>query len=983
MNTLEQSPVELPPNSSEPNSSASNSSELLMSEVDATDSSETADGLPLLQHKITGFDGGTRPVFKEPSLYLSLIVIFIVSLVCQNNSPGLFWLSFGSMTALAVILHVLAERLIFRSNKAYDAFSAPFEGVFVVTLGSLLPFAGLLAYGVYSFSTAQNPNVGEEMAKLALLLVVPMFNFIVWSSVRKGYLIRPRLSGLMNGLALGLSASWTAIWIKSIFAHGDVSCKFGWMLLLCLSPFLLFAALCLSLDLWRKTEPSIARITTTFSVLGCLLSFVFVFAPMARGFYVQSLLTDARNANSAEQSKLISTLHSLITDSDLRPSKYPVSGFALASLLIPNRGLDAGTEADKALYFKITGKSFAESDDKSSTNLNSEANPMIGANIPGLSLAKSQLSGNIDSATLSGSVDWAMTFHNLTASTQEVRGEISLPKHAAVSRVTLWVKGEAREGAFAPTAKTQDAYHSVVDRQRDPLLVTMPTPDRLLFQCFPVPANGGDMKIRIGFKVPLETTDGKLCSLEFPKLRQSNFAQPKRHRINLVSSDTPLQKIGLVTVKVGNHYSINGILKDADTNTKLNSVIVLRDTAFQSIAVLDSFSKTPQYIVERLKEVIKLAPKHLYVVIDSSASLKSNVTEIKQVLASVAAVIKPIVYFASEGDKDGAKKISASAMTFEQAQIALTADAFVGGQDNGPVLQEVLETAAEKQNGAVLWIHGAQPMTVNLSELTTLDLIHAVRLYDMQLESGPNDLLRALQFADASHLIGCEKLSHDASVNDIAATISNWTKSTKSLVIERTLSKVKPQTGISNDKVACAQVTSLWANEETSRLLAVGQEQEAARLASNYRLVSPVTGAVVLDSAKEYKAHKLKPGAYKAAPGGGPSYTPAVVPSATQATSFGGGGLIGASVDPRYGQSNEVGAMADFGYDAARDICNLVVGISLLLSILLGTQYLRTRKTVTQGAVIKAVALILMVPTIVRVLGTFVINNYGGLGGGL
>ncbi|MBI2811051.1 MAG: hypothetical protein HYX67_09520, partial [Candidatus Melainabacteria bacterium] len=311
MNTLEQSPAELPPNS--------------------TESCETADSFPLPQHKITGFDGGIRPVWKEPSLYLSVAVIFIATSVCLSNSPGVFWLSFGSMTALAVVFHVLAERLLFRSNKEFDAFAAPFEGVFVVALGSLLPFAGLLAYGVYALSTAQSPNVLEEMAKLALLLVVPLFNFIVWSSVKKGYLIRPRLSGVMNGLALGLSASWTAIWIKSIFVHGDLSCKFGWMLLLCMSPFLLFASICLSLDLWRKTEPSIARITTTFSVLGCLLSVLFVFAPMARGFYVQSLLTDASNASKAEQSRLISTLNSLATAADLRPSKYPVSGFALAS----------------------------------------------------------------------------------------------------------------------------------------------------------------------------------------------------------------------------------------------------------------------------------------------------------------------------------------------------------------------------------------------------------------------------------------------------------------------------------------------------------------------------------------------------------------------------------------------------------------------------------------------------------------------------
>src|SRR5439155_24770137 len=35
-------------------------------------------------------------------------------------------------------------------------------------------------------------------------------------------------------------------------------------------------------------------------------------------------------------------------------------------------------------------------------------------------------------------------------------------------------------------------------------------------------------------------------------------------------------------------------------------------------------------------------------------------------------------------------------------------------------------------------------------------------------------------------------------------------------------------------------------------------------------------------------------------------------------------GLVGAPVDPRYGQSNEVGQLADFGYDTARDISRVV-----------------------------------------------------------
>jgi hypothetical protein len=249
----------------------------------------------------------------------------------------------------------------------------------------------------------------------------------------------------------------------------------------------------------------------------------------------------------------------------------------------------------------------------------------------------------------------------------------------------------------------------------------------------------------------------------------------------------------------------------------------------------------------------------------------------------------------------------------------------------------------------------------------------------MQIQSGPNPLLHALQVEDASHQISCETITRDSTVNDVAATVSSWTKSTKRLIVERTLSKVKPQMTIITDSSASAQVTSLWANEEVAKLLSAGQEQEACRLASNYRLVSPVTGAVVLETANDYKAHHLNPGAYKDARGGAPAY----IPPATTAPTFGGGGLIGAPVDPRYGQTNEVGTMADFGYDQARDISRIVTLMTLLISIILGTYFLQTRKAVRTTDVYKTVALILGVPTIVHLLGTFMINNFGGLGGGL
>lgn len=928
--------------------------------VDASDQSspyDPMDGPDQPEIKISGYDGGTRRVFNEPSLYVSIFIILVASWVCLSKTPVVFWISFLALTAVAVALHVVAERLLFRTNKEFEGFAAPFEGVFVITFGSILPGIGLLAYAACSLATAKDLNFLDELGKLALILVVPIFNFIVWASVRKGYLIRPRLIGLMNGLSLGLSASWTAIWFKTVFfTHGALSCKFGWMLLLFSSPFMLAAAACLSFDLWRKTESKISRITTAFSVIGGVLSMLFVFAPMARTIFVQSLLIEA--TNSSEVEKTLPLLRTLTTDEDLRPSKYPLNGFSLAALLIPDRGVDSGTEDDKNLYFKITGKSYSTEDQKEQVQ---NIGDFVGDKLAGLSLSKSQIFGRVDASTLSSSLDWTFTFHNSSAYTQEARSEIGIPKGAVVSRVTLWVDGEPIDGVFASTAKATEAYDAVVNQRRDPLLVTMKAPDRILVQCFPVPANNGELKIRIGFKVPLQTTD-KNCTMELPKLLASNFAQPKRHRVNVLTPAMPLERIaGLTSNKTANGYTLTGIIKTSDSSMSMNPIAVQRTSSLPEFATPDSTSNGQRFIVQKLKEIRTPALKHLVVVVDSSASLKKDAEQIAEALSGIPSRLKPTVYFTPETVTEDKKETVIAAKTLQQAEAEIKPDAFLGGQDNGPELREALETAAEQPDSAVLWIHGPQPSPSGVSSI--LDLVNAVRLYDLQIEEGTNTLLNSLKTEDVSKLLSVTSVSHKSIDADIRSLISTWEHESKKLTVARTLSTSRPQMTVVSDRSTSEQVTCLWANEEVAKLLNDGKQKQALSLASSYHIVTPVTGAVALENKKDY-ASLSKQGASNA-----------------DLRSF--PGLVGAPVDPRYGQSNEVGRLADFGYDTARDFSRVLTAVSLLMSLILSGYYIRGQKEKTQSVIVKAVMLVLAVPVSVHLIGTFMINNYGGLGGGL
>lgn len=91
-------------------------------------------------------------------------------------------------------------------------------------------------------------------------------------------------------------------------------------------------------------------------------------------------------------------------------------------------------------------------------------------------------------------------------------------------------------------------------------------------------------------------------------------------------------------------------------------------------------------------------------------------------------------------------------------------------------------------------------------------------------------------------------------------------------------------------------------------------------------------------------------------------------------------GLVGAPIDPRYGQSNELGQLVDFGYDTARFTVRIVTLLTAVIVFI--CPFLLPKKSKVRTSVRYWLALAL-IPVLVHLIGTFMINNYGGLGGGL
>lgn len=949
------------------------------------------------ESEISGFDAGHRSILREPTLYVSIIGVFIISWLALNNTPTVFWIVSLALSALCAIAHILAERYIFSAKKENKGFSTPYEGMFVVTFGSILPGFSLLSYAVYSLFSCHPDNILLEAGKIILLLSVPALNLSVWAAIRSHYLRRPRLVGMMNGIALGLSASWTAIWLKvCFFSTTAASCKFGWMFLLCVSPFLMLGALMLLIDLCKKAEASIARIAGAFAAIGVFLSVLFVFIPAIHVLVIQSALAEARKISPSELDKTIAYIRTITTPEDLRPSEYAVSGFGLGAMLIPNRGLESGQKEDKDLFFRITGTPCREPGQAPynpqtwKPEEEKDTSTFLGRVRPDLFLAKSVINGNLDASTLSGFVDWNLTFHNDGASSLEPRAEIALPPGAVVSRVTHWINDQPHDGTLVPVNIQNPTY-------KTPILISMSGKEKVILRGLEVPPNEGELKIRIRIAVPLNAGNG-LCSVRLPKIIESNFIQPRRLHIHLTSRSEFISTDSSAVEKKNLSYSFDEILKSSNPEEAPDCIVSIKGLPASDLIVEDQHSPEKQAFIRQQEEKYEShGPKELLVVLDTSAQMRRYLPELQKALASIPARLKPVIYLA----RTSAQHETITCPDFETAQKKLCPYGFEGGQDNSIVLREALENGAEKHDRAVLWIHGPQPISKSSISAAPLDLANPITLYDFEVQAGPNVLIRSLGLQNPQH--GCtHRIVNRASnvENDLCALFSGWNTVISGTRICRSRCSQSPGSRMIQERASSEQVTALWARDEVLRLNERGQARQAESLACKYHIVTPVSQTVLgVDAARmivpNFEAvESTKVTTYvgnTAITTKAPEKPPTIggIESSAQVSRtpsvHEGSGLVGAPVDPRYGQSNEIGQLADYGYDTARDVSRAVTMLSALVSFFICFSIIRRRKEngFAAKSIFKGIGLAFAIPTAVHLIGTFMINNFGGLGGGL
>jgi len=184
-----------------------------------------------------------------------------------------------------------------------------------------------------------------------------------------------------------------------------------------------------------------------------------------------------------------------------------------------------------------------------------------------------------------------------------------------------------------------------------------------------------------------------------------------------------------------------------------------------------------------------------------------------------------------------------------------------GGEDNVPALIRAWDLAAGKPGAVVVWVHAAVPMLIESVEGLRQRWERqpgGPRLLDLPVRPGPNRVIEAL---DGLTMVEAVPVTGEVEA-DLRALLRSWSDGGERLGWrrERATGTAGPAEGGGVAK-ATLHLARLWARDEIARLAASRQREQAIDLAGRYQLVTPLSGAVVLENAQQFRDNNLQPAA--------------------------------------------------------------------------------------------------------------------------
>jgi hypothetical protein len=774
-----------------------------------------------------------------------------------------------------------------------------------LAFGVVLPVATLLIEASFHLCGGIFFDPLPTLGHFLFVACVPVINCIVYFSLWRKQIKHPLALSIAGGVSMGISFLY-ALAFAPLMPIAVPSIIIAGLGLLPLAPlFALLSSYGLLVVLKRKVQGVKTLVPSRYVLVGMACAFALMMSAELPGVFTRMAMTQAVSEDPATSRGGIRMLRTFGNEGWLLTECYSHLPTMSDILMGALHTYDWSTKSKaRRIYYRVFGEPFNSvprpqkfgfgwNFDRISNWDDELGGFVVGGNVAHLIAAKSSLTGLLEPQGAVGYLEWEFNFKNDSSQTQEARTQIALPPGAVISRLTLWINGKPQEAVFGSREVTKSAYKSVVYRKRDPVLVTTLGPDRVLLQCFPVPANGGTMRTRIGMTVPLTLDDRTHARLTLPHLVENNFLVQGEHNLFIQSPTACTTSLdGLkVEAAAGKNYQVHGFV-DA-RHFQQSGVALIAERAPNVVLAQTTYSlkdQPPFTYTEKLIPARYAQPENVIFVVDCGRAMEKNMDQIAQALkvfpkgmvAEVRVASDEISALTSGSVEGGERNLEFAARELPQVPCR-------GGPDN---FKELLAAVAQpsQKDTAVVWIHGPQPVLSDDSWELTSALSAAIakrpsknlKIYDVEAGSGANRVIEVI--GSSVKVVSVPR--RDTLKGDLVALFGRWTGASPELLFVRervpgsavqidALTKAvcespsqswldhqgfQPAIDLKNGQsTTTPYLAKLWAADETLRLIAAAKNTDATKLATRFRVVTPVSGAVVLETREQYKAAGLDP----------------------------------------------------------------------------------------------------------------------------
>jgi len=719
---------------------------------------------------------------------------------------------------------------------------------------------------------------------LLLVVLVPLTQLQVWMALRRNDPSRLRLAAVANAFTIGISLFYSFIYLPVLpFAALTLLIALG---VLPLSPFFaLVTALIMRRQLRQlaATAPHKSFFLSTRSLFaGLALVAMAITALELPGAITRHGLQMAASLSPQERTNGIRFLRNYGSKDYLLRRCFDERGhslFVLSEFLSSDSPVKAAQARD--IYYRVTGNTFDEV--SSSGRVNNEViiqndvevqrytdGTIMSGIFNTLSLTSSNLSGSVDADGGVGHLDWAFEVENSSDSNKEVRAEIQLPPGAVVSRMTQSYGGVDREAEF--TGRSSGVpFSTMFESRRSHVFVSTAGRDRILVRSYPVTGFGSRVKINIGITVPLILESKDQARLVLPHFIARNFQVPlnARHWI-LIDSTHPLTSdYGLAVQSSArshnNGFQLLGQFSDAELMRPETALRLSRTDSDHGIWSKNPFEVDGSIVKQSLEERTPLHLRRIVLVVDTSESMARWQPQITAALKALPRDMDVQLVLADSDWRYETARENTVANGVDWASMLLASTPFVGGADNVPALIKAWDVAtATPGNNAIVWIHS--PQREGLDSVEPLKNrweghVYGPTLYSVQTSVGSDVIEKRLDGVnEVKPVVRLGSLRSDLErlFQQLSGRIPTY-EFVRS--VKHPLANLDLEGSETSDHLA-----RLWANDEVARILDAHDNslrEAATMLALRYKLVTPVSGAVIQDTPAEFDNTDLESSGFR------------------------------------------------------------------------------------------------------------------------